>query len=62
MAKKLILEDSEARLLKGVLHAVYKTVKFKDGSGTSTVGGITPQGLDTIIALHDRLTKEIVGM
>lgn len=57
MTTQLVLEENEARLLKGVLHSVYKT--FSGISGTSQVYGLTHQDLKTIIALHDRLSGEI---
>ena len=55
--KLLAMNSEEAQLLKGTLHAVYKTWRRYPGmnNGKSEVYDLYPQDLDTIIKIHDRL-------
>lgn len=55
--KLLAMNGEEAQLLKGTLHAVYKTWRHYPGMniGKSEVYDLYPQDLDTIINIHDRL-------
>lgn len=55
--KLLAMNGEEAQLLKGTLHAVYKTWRRYPGmnNGKSEVYDLYPQDLDTIIKIHDKL-------
>ncbi len=55
--KILSLTDEEATLLKGTLHAVYKTWRRHPGLniGKSEVHNLYSQDIDSIINIHNRL-------
>ena len=54
----LSMNEKEAQLLQGVLHALYKTFKYDTNSnmGTSRACNLSHDDLQLIINLHDRIT------
>lgn len=55
----LPMNEKEAQLLEGVLHALYKTFKHDEGMniGTARASNLSNDDLQTLIALHDRITE-----